>query len=222
MSTPIVVVGAGGFGREVIDVIEATNAALVGEGGGSPAWKLVGFVDDSITAENLDRLNQRSISLLGSTEEFLSTADRDVRYIIGIGAPQVRRRIAETFDAAGYRGAVLIHPAATIGSVVEIGEGSVVCAGVRITTNVLVGRHVHINLNATIGHDTTIGDYVSLNPLASISGDCTIEGDVMVGVGGILLNGLRVGRGSIIGGAACVVRDVAPGTTVVGVPARPR
>jgi acyl-[acyl carrier protein]--UDP-N-acetylglucosamine O-acyltransferase len=66
--------------------------------------------------------------------------------------------------------------------------------GVRITTNIAIGQHVHINLNATVGHDTSIGDFVSLNPLASISGDCVIEDDVLVGVGGIVLNGLRLGR----------------------------
>ena len=217
MSTPIVVIGAGGFRREVIDVIEAVNADA-----GEPTWELVGVIDDSITAENLDRLNRRSITHLGSAEDFLSGADRDIHFAVGIGAPSTRRRIAEIFDAAGHRGAVLVHPSATLGSVVELGDGTVACAGVRITTNVTIGRHVHINLNATIGHDTVIGDYVSLNPLASISGDCNIENEVLVGVGGILLNGLRVGEGSIIGGAACAVRDVEAGTTVVGIPARPR
>ena len=80
---------------------------------------------------------------------------------------------------------------------------------------------MHVNLNATVGHDTPIDDYVSINPLASISGDCVIESDVLIGVGGIVLNGLRVGQGATVGGAACAVRDVAAGTTVVGVPARP-
>lgn len=219
MSTQIVVVGAGGFGREVIDVIEAINAA---NGGAEPAWDLLGVVDDSITPENLERLERRSVAHLGSTRDFLAATDTSVLYAVGIGSPAVRRRVAGAFDDAGHQGAVLVHPSVTMGALVDVGAGSVLCAGVRVTTNVTIGRHVHVNLNATIGHDTVIGDFVSLNPLASISGDCHIEDDVLVGVGGILLNGLRVGTGSIIGGAACAVRNVEPGTTVVGVPARPR
>jgi sugar O-acyltransferase (sialic acid O-acetyltransferase NeuD family) len=216
MSTPIVVVGAGGFGREVIDVIEAMNAAAP-----EPAWELAGVVDDSLAPANRDRLENRSITYLGTTDDFLASGGAPVSYAVGIGSPAVRRKIALRFDGDGHSGARLIHPSVTMGADVTIGPGTVLCAGVRITTNIAIGQHVHINLNATVGHDTSIGDFVSLNPLASISGDCVIEDDVLVGVGGIVLNGLRLGRGAVVGGAACAVRDVAPETTVVGVPARP-
>ena len=194
MSTPIVVVGAGGFGREVVDVIEAMNAAAAAAGVDRP-WELVGVVDDSLSDLNRQRLEDRSVASLGTTEEFLAGTDGPVSYAVGIGAPHVRRLVAERFDADGHTGATLVHPSVTMGSRVSVGAGSVLCAGVRITTNITLGRHVHVNLNVTIGHDTTIDDFVSLNPLASISGDCVIESDVLVGVGGIVLNGLRVGRG---------------------------
>lgn len=216
VSTPIVVVGAGGFGREVIDIIETVNASE-----SQPVWDLLGVIDDALSDDNRSRLQDRSITYLGSSDDFVNSGSRKVAYSVGIGSPQVRRVIADRFDAAGHEGAVVIHPSVTMGARVSIGSGTVLCAGVRLTTNVAIGRHVHVNLNATIGHDTTVDDFVSLNPLASISGDCVIERDVLVGVGGIVLNGLRVGRGATIGGAACAVRDVPPGTTVVGVPAKP-
>ena len=220
MSRPVVVVGAGGFGREVVDVVEAINTAAA-DRGDAPVWHLEGVVDDSLSPENRERLDRRDIQHVGSTDEFLAGAARGTAYVVGIGEPGVRRRVATALDAAGLTAATLAHPAATIGSLSKLGAGTVVCAGARITTNIVVGRHVHVNPNATIGHDTTIGDFVSLNPQAAVSGDCVIESEVLVGVGGIVLNALRVGQGAVIGAAACAVRDVAAGATVVGIPARP-
>lgn len=223
MSTSLVVVGAGGFGREAVDIVEAMNAAAAGAGstGVEQPWRLLGVLDDSPSRTNLDRLSDRSVPYLGTVEEFLRDQHRNTAYVVGIGSTAVRRRIAERCDAAGLAAVTLIHPSVTIGTRVSVGAGSVLCAGARITTNIEIGRHVHVNPNVTIGHDTVIEDYVSLNPAASISGDCLLETGVLVGVGGIVLNGLRVGRGAIVGGAACVVRQVEPGATVVGVPARP-
>lgn len=220
MSNSVVVIGAGGFGREVVDVVEAVNDALerVGEG---PAWDLLGVVDDAPTEANLARLADRSVSYLGSLDDFLESDRAGVAYTVGIGSPAVRKRVAERCDQAGLAPATLVHPTVTMGARVSVGPGSVLCAGVRITTNIEIGRHVHVNLNSTIGHDTVIEDYVSLNPLASISGDCVLGTGVLVGVAGVVLNGLHVGDGAVVGGAACAVKDVAPGTTVVGVPARP-
>lgn len=220
MSSSIVVIGAGGFGREVVDVIEAIAAASTAAGQEAP-WDLLGVVDDTPSDANLERLADRSVRHLGSLDDFLAAGHSGVSYAVGIGAPAVRRRIAERCDGAGLEAATLVHPSATMGAQVTVGAGSVLCAGVRLTTNIQLGRHVHVNLNSTIGHDTIVGDYVSLNPLASISGDCVLGAEVLVGVAGVVLNALRVGEGAVVGGAACAVRDVEPGSVVVGVPARP-
>ena len=216
MTTPLVVAGAGGFGRETLDVAEAINAAAP-----SPVWHLVGVVDDAITDVNRERLTARSVPFLGTIDEFLREQGATASYVVGIGSPHVRRRVAARFDDAGLSPATLVHPSVTCGAVSVFGAGTVVCAGVTISTNVRLGHHVHINPNATIGHDTVIDDYVSINPLAGISGDCVIESGVLVGAGAIVLNGLRVGQGATLGGAACAISDVLSGTTVVGVPARP-
>lgn len=221
MKTPIVVVGAGGFGREVVDVVDALNAAAEDSGASDLPWELLGVLDDAPSEVNLERLAERSVAFLGGVDDFLGRTDPGVGYAVGIGSPAVRRAIADKCDAAGLVAATLVHPSVTMGARVTVGPGSVVCAGVRITTNIQIGRHVHLNLNATVGHDTLIEDYVSINPLASISGDCVVESGVLVGVAGVLLNGVRVGHDATVGGSACVVKDVAPGATVVGVPARP-
>lgn len=209
--TPLAIIGAGGFGREVLDVADAINAAAE-----TPVWDIVGVADDAPSNENLQRLERRGVAFLGQVADL----PRGLSFSVGIGAPRVRRRIACELEARGLLSATLIHPTVSRGFGVEVGFGSVLCAGVRLTTNIRIGRHVHVNLNTTVGHDTIIGDYVSLNPLVSISGDCVVEDDVLVGVAGIVLNGLTVSRGAVVGGSACVTKDVAPASLVKGVPAR--
>lgn len=208
------IVGAGGFGREAVDVVEALN-----RGAATLSWRLVGMVDDALSADNESRLRARGIQHLGSLNDLVAD-DARPRYVVGIGSPAVRRRIADRLDAAGFAPAILVHPQATIGSEVTVGAGSVVCAGARVTTNIRLGRHVHLNPNVTVGHDTGLGDFVSMNPASSVSGDCVVEDEVLVGVGAVVLNQLTVGRGAVIGAAACVVRDVPAGAVVKGVPAR--
>lgn len=206
------IVGAGGFGRETADVVEAINAV-------EPTWELVGFVDDAPSDANLERLRSRGYAFLGDSSWLIESSDA-FHLVIGVGAPRARRLIAARIEGLAHRTATLVHPAATIGSQVSLGEGTVICAGARLTTNIDVGRHVHINPNVTIGHDTVLADFVSLNPASSISGDCMIGSGTLVGVGAVVLNQLHIGDDVTIGGSACVVRDVAADATVKGVPAR--
>lgn len=214
ISTPLVVIGAGGFGRETLDVIEAINHSS-----GAVLFEIAGVVDDAPSEVNLERLRSRGIPYLGTIETLLAT-ETSYAFSIGVGNPRVRQRVAARLEQAGLEPAIAVHPSATIGSSVTLGPGTIVCGGVQVSTNTVFGRYVHLNPNATIGHDSRLGDFVSINPAAVISGEVTIGPGALVGAGAVILQGLAVGEGAIIGASACVVRDVASGATVKGVPAK--
>ncbi|GAA4603138.1 sugar O-acyltransferase (sialic acid O-acetyltransferase NeuD family) [Actinoplanes octamycinicus] len=204
------IVGCGGHGREIFGIIAAVNAA------GDAPWKVVGFVDDAPSEENLRRLDPLGTSWLGPSD-LLTQLDAD--YVIGIGDPGIRATVAARLDGVARPAAPLVHPAATVGLANTLAEGVVLFAGARVTTNVTLGRHVHLNQNATVGHDTVLGDCVQVNPSAAVSGSCRIGSRALIGTNASVLQGRSVGEGARVGANGCVVRDVSDGTTVKGVPA---
>lgn len=211
---PLVIVGAGGFGRETVDVVRALNKSAP-----SPVYDLLGVVDSGPSGTNIDRLHALNVAYLGTEKEW-SVRSEKTHYLVGVGNPVVRKQIAERFDEAGHVAAIAVHPSVDIGSYTTISPGTVVCAGVQISTNIRCGRHTHINANATVGHDVVLEDYVSLNPGCIISGEVHCETEVLIGAGAVVLQGLTVGRGSVVGAAACVTRPVTAGSVAKGVPAR--
>ncbi len=204
---PLVVLGAGGFARNVLDVVEAANRA-----GG--CFRLLGLLD---RADELSPvLARRGCRLLGS-ESALELLD--ACYLIAIANPSVRRRLDEYATGLDRCAAVAVHPAATVSAHTRLGPGTVITAGARLASDVAVGRHVHANLNATAGHDARLGDYVTLHPQAAVSGNVRLGAGVTIGSGAVVLPGVHIGAGATVGAGAVVTRDVPRGETVVGVPA---
>ena len=203
------IVGAGGHGREVLDVVEAMNQR-------ESAFEVLGFLDD--TSDGGDVLARRGVGVVGTVADLASTrAD----YLVAIGSPEVRRRVDSIATQWGLRAAIVVHPSATIGSDIVLGPGAVVTAGVRLTTNVRLGRHVHLNVNATVSHDCRIDDYVTLNPGARACGNVTLREGVTLGAGATVIPGRTVGAWTVVGAGAVVVHDLPARVTAVGVPARP-
>lgn len=213
MSTEqVVVVGASGFGRECLDVLDAMIRA-------GHDLTIVGVADDAPSEVNLERLAARDVAYLGTVAD-LPAGEAEWRFVIGIGSPSVRRRIAMLLEDAGRAPFTAVHPSTTVGARPVIGEGSVICAGVTVSTNVRLGRHVHLNPNATIGHDAVLGDFVSVNPAAVVSGEVRLGEGTLVGAGAIVLQNLTVGEDTLIGAGAVVTKDVPANVVVKGVPGR--
>lgn len=151
--------------------------------------------------------------------------DMNTRVVVAVGDPAAREQCVRKCVAAGFSFASLVHPRAEASKWVTVGEGTIVCAGAVLTTNVTIGRHVHINVGCTVSHDANLADFVTLSPGVHLSGWVTVGRRAFLGTGAAVINGsstrpIRIGEDALVGGGACVIGDVASGVTVVGVPAR--
>jgi sugar O-acyltransferase (sialic acid O-acetyltransferase NeuD family) len=208
---PLVIIGAGGFGREVLDVLEDVVEA-------TGAFEVLGFLDDGVVAgDRLDRLARLGVRVLGGSDRIPAGA----AHVVAIADPAARRRVATRADGMGSPSATVVHPAATISRHAILGPGCIIAAGARISTNVTLGCHVHVNVNSAIGHDSRLDDYVTLFGNVQVGGGVVVEAGATLGSGCTILPGVTIGAGAYVGAGATVVRDVEPGATVVTPGARP-
>lgn len=211
---PLLIYGAGGFAREIAWLAEICQDHC---GGLEP----VGFIDDAKHGEP-SVLNGLPVWTLDEAIEHNPRA----WFVAAIGNPNARQLVTQKAISAGLRPARLVHPGVTLSRFIEMGEGSVICAGSHLTTNIVLGTGVQVNLDCTIGHDAILNDYVTLAPGCHISGNVHLGKRVYVGTGAVIINGtpdspLVIGDDSVVGAGACVTKSIGSGLTAVGVPARP-
>lgn len=208
------IVGSGGFAKEVVWLIDEINGSA--RGNEKPISPL-GLVAPAGAKRRIWQLQ-----VLGNDEWAVKHLDLTTRFVVAIGNPHVRKTIAEKFEMAGFDACNLMHPGVGYGMPVQgPGKGTMICAGVNITPDTSIGRHVLLNLNCTIGHDVVLEDYVTISPGANISGNVYLESCVEIGSGAVVLPGVRIGAGAVLGAGAVATRDLAGGKTYVGIPARP-
>lgn len=204
----LVIIGAGGHGRELLDIVEAMNVE-------QPTWSFLGFLDDGV--ESVPLVAQRGGRILGPVDDFPGGG---CAYALGIGSPRLRRTLDEMARGRGGEPIELKHPTAIVGGASRLGSGSVLAANSVVTTNVVLGRSVHLNVGCSVSHDCRLADYTILAPGVRFAGGVTTGVGVEVGIGAVVRPRTTIGDGAVIGAGAAVVADVEPGAVMAGVPAR--
>lgn len=203
----VIIVGAGGLGREVLWVIEATNRI-------EPTWNVLGFIDDNLGALDGYALNYR---VLGTIQDWQPSGGEE--YVLAIAAPRIKEKLVPVLKARGARFATIVAPTSDVGDRTTLGEGVVIVNDVRINIDAKIGDFVFFNTLATVGHDVVIGDYCTLGPKSSIAGATKMGRCVHVGGLASAHQGITVGDYATIGMNSAAIRSVKPNTTVMGVPA---
>jgi sugar O-acyltransferase (sialic acid O-acetyltransferase NeuD family) len=205
MSKRLVIVGAGGFGRELHSWVNSSpewrkNAAIAG----------VVFVDD-----DTPRVPVRA-PIVSTVHDYIPEADDVI--VCAIGSPQIRKQVVETLARAHGKFATFIHDRAVVGDNVIVGEGTVICADVLITCDVTMGSHVQVNAACAVGHDVTIGDFVTMSSACNLTGNVEVEELSFLGTAVCVTPGRRISAGAFVGAGSVVVKDVPSGVTVFGNP----
>ena len=203
----IIIIGAGGFGREVAWLIDDINKI-------KKTWNLLGFIDED-ESQHGKELN--GYKVLGGFEYI--EGKRDLYYVCAIGNSSIRKKIVQE-KCNNLIAAKLIHPSVIMSQYTDIGDGCIICAGSILTVNLRLGNNVIVNLDCTIGHDVNIEDFVTVYPSVNISGNCVIGECSEIGTGTQIIQGKKIGERTIIGAGSVVVKNIDGNCTIVGVPGK--
>jgi sugar O-acyltransferase (sialic acid O-acetyltransferase NeuD family) len=206
----VVVVGAGGFGREVMEIFKDRNRV-------SKTWDILGFIDEN---KELHGKMVNGYPVLGGLDWLRRHNSSDLGCVCAIGTCETRKRVVKGLHRIGVNFYNAIHPSVIMSEFVELGTDVIICAGSILTVNIKIGDHVHIDTNCTIAHDAVIGSYCRLGPGVRINGKNLLGEGVYVGTGATLVQQISVGSWSTIGAGAAVTVDIPEKVTAVGVPAK--
>lgn len=211
--TIVAVYGASGFGREVMPLVKAQYHAMFSD------VRFV-FVDDSESGGSLN-----GYPILSYTQ-FIQSQATNKFAVLAIANSAVREKLVDKLDSDDVGVLSVTANNAVILDEVEIGEGAILCHFTQLTSNIKVGKQFHANIYSYVAHDCVIGDYVTFAPGVRCNGNIHIEDHAYIGTGAVIKQGtpskpLVIGKGAIVGMGAVVTKDVPPGVTVVGNPAKP-
>ncbi len=204
----IVVLGAGGHAKVILDILTINN------------WNIVGIVDRTVTS----MLQFEGYPILGDDDALYDIFNSGIyNAAIGIGYignNNVRNNIYHRLKAIGYHLPNIVHPTAVIASNVSMGEGNAVFPGSVINSGAMLGNIGIINTNAIVEHEVLLGNNVHIAPGSVILGAVTIMDNSFIGANSTVIQGKRIGQNVIVGAGSTVIHDIEGSVTVAGSPAR--
>lgn len=202
--TRLVILGAGGHGKVAADCAQLTER-----------YQEIVFVD---AKPDLKKVNHWAV--VGQPDNIMALNNENTEFFVAIGHNATRKRCQLALKRDGATLAVLIHPDASLGQGVKVGEGTLVLAKTAINIDTRIGKGCIVNTGATIDHDCDIADFVHVAPGCHLAGDVTLGQQVFIGVGGSIIPGIEIGSETVVGAGATVVQDIPSNVTVVGTPAK--
>lgn len=208
MSTPVVILGSGAHGIDILD-----SLLLLGE-----TYKPLGFLDDRPTQAQV-----HGFPILGPLA-LAASLDRQVRFVTAIGGVNsylTKPSMLQSLGLERERFVSVVHPSASVSQWGELGLGSVVLQQCTLSAGCQIGDHVVLLPGCRVSHDTRVGDYSILATGVILSGHVQVEPNCYLGAGALVRDRLRLGKGCLVGMGSVVIRSVEPGQRVAGNPARP-
>lgn len=210
MAYRLFIVGAGGFGREIHEYALDARVAW----GGAALW-VAGFIDDNPHALDGHDVAAQVVSTVA--EVVPEEADR---FVIAVGDPRLRKRLATQLTGRGARFVSIVHPSAYVAREVVIGDGVVVGPLSYVGPGAHLADHVAVNPQVAVAHDVQVGRFAVFSPMCAANGNVVLEEGAFLGTHATVLPSRRIGAWAYVGAGTLVNRDVAPGAKVVGIPGR--
>jgi sugar O-acyltransferase (sialic acid O-acetyltransferase NeuD family) len=212
MTRDLVIVGAGGFGRETAAAVEAVNRHR-------PTFRLLGFLDDD------PALHSRPVggtTVLGGLDR-LDELSETTAVVVCLGTPRDisrRERAVDRLNLPAQRYATVVHPSAAVSPDCRLGPGCVILAHTTLTTAVVLGAHVAVMPQTVLTHDDVVEEFVTIASGVRLGGSVHVGRGAYLGAGALIRESVKVGAGALVGMGSVVLQDVPPGQTWVGSPAR--
>jgi len=207
----LLIIGAGGFGREVLEYARDIAQA------GHAEWEIGGFLDDNLSA--LDNYSYE-YKVTGTIKDH-KVSNQNV-YICAIGDPKTKLAIGRRFMEEGAHFINIIHPDAYAGRTCKMGTNVILCPGSKVTTDVVLGNFVAVDVNSICSHDSKVGDGCTISHFCDLTGFSVLGEGVFLGSHAVICPGVCVGDYARIGAGAVVFKDIDAGELAYGIPAKVR
>lgn len=203
----IVIIGAGGHGRVVLDIFRSNHQ-----------FEVVGFLDSSTA---LHHRKVDDIEVLGDLSLIPKFAELGIGGgIIAIGDNRIRQAYAETLEKAGVSLVSAIHPSASIADNAQVGKNVVIAAGANVCAHVCIEDSAILNTGCIIDHESHISTGVHICPGVRLAGHVVVKQLAFVGIGATIIQNITIGEAAVVGAGTVVISDVPANSTVVGIPAK--